>query len=467
MQDRDSERPQLHFITGRLAEYALRATVEEASKTLGFDYTIGVMPITVAALITPRWLLRHIDIPPATTEVILPGYIGDDTSEIERVTQARVRVGPRDLRELPEFLGAKKSSPRELSKFDIEIIAEINHAPRYTTAQLLAEAATLRAAGADRIDVGCDPGIRWSRVGEAVASLVAEGHAVSIDSFDSVEVAEACRSGASLVLSVNSQNARAAADWGAEVVAIPDTPTDLDSLDRTLEILDAARVPLRIDPILEPIGMGLADSLIRYHTVRHRYPELAMMMGIGNLTELTDVDSAGINVLLLGLCEELRIGSVLTTQVINWARTAVRECDLARRLVYYAVSHRVPPKRVDDALVVLRDPQLRPHPPGTLERLAESVRDNNFRLYAQDDVLHLVSANLHLSDRDPFRLFEQLLAVPQGAAVDPSHAFYLGFELSKALTALQLGKQYEQDESLRWGYLTEPERHHRLKRRRR
>jgi hypothetical protein len=26
-----------------------------------------------------------------------------------------------------------------------------------------------------------------------------------------------------------------------------------------------------------------------------------------------------------------------------------------------------------------------------------------------------------------------------------------------------LGKQYEQDESLRWGFLTAPESHHRLK----
>ncbi len=54
-----------------------------------------------------------------------------------------------------------------------------------------------------------------------------------------------------------------------------------------------------------------------------------MMMGIGNLTEMTDVDSAALNVLLLGICQELGIGSVLTTEVINWARSSVRECDLA------------------------------------------------------------------------------------------------------------------------------------------
>ena len=96
-------------------------------------------------------------------------------------------------------------------------------------------------------------------------------------------------------------------------------------------------MPLRIDPVLEPIGFGFAASLGRYLEVRRRYPDAEMMMGIGNLTELTDVDSAGVNVLLLGFCQELGIRSVLTTQVINWARTSVRECDLARRLMHHAV----------------------------------------------------------------------------------------------------------------------------------
>jgi hypothetical protein len=42
------------------------------------------------------------------------------------------------------------------------------------------------------------------------------------------------------------------------------------------------------------------------------------------------------------------------------------------------------------------------------------------------------------------------------------HSFYLGFELAKAMTALTLGKNYEQDEALRWGMLTQEESHTRL-----
>ena len=135
--------------------------------------------------------------------------------------------------------------------------------------------------------------------------------------------------GAELVLSVNATNREHAADWGVEVVVIPDQPGSLEGLDETITLLDRQGVAYRIDPILEPIGFGFAASLGRYLEVRRRYPHAAIMMGVGNLTELTDVDSAGVNTLLVGFCQELAIRSVLTTAVINWARSSVREIDLA------------------------------------------------------------------------------------------------------------------------------------------
>ena len=53
-----------------------------------------------------------------------------------------------------------------------------------------------------------------------------------------------------------------------------------------------------IDPILEPIGIGFMASLERYAKARRRYPDAEMLMGIGNLTELTAADSTGVNALL-------------------------------------------------------------------------------------------------------------------------------------------------------------------------
>jgi para-aminobenzoate synthetase component 1 len=279
------------------------------------------------------------------------------------------------------------------------------------------------------------------------------------------------KAGAELVLSVNATNRQAARHWGCEVVVIPDDPKTLAGLDETVQMLASAGVPLRIDPILEPIGCGFAASLGRYLEVRRRYPDAAMLMGIGNLTELTDADSAGLNVLLLGFCQELGIHSVLTTQVIPWAQTSVRECDLARRLVAAAVRLGIPPKHREPRLIVLRDPKVRRFGPEALDQLAQQIKDPNYRIFAEDGQIHLIGAGLHLADTDPFRLFERLLhpgfdGAPDShppARVDPSHAFYLGYEMAKAAIALTLGKDYRQDEALRWGYLTVEETSHRLR----
>ncbi len=171
------------------------------------------------------------------------------------------------------------------------------------------------------------------------------------------------------MLSVNSSNLHQAADWGAEVVVIPDS-TDAssyrDSIAESIAYLEQKAVPYRIDPILEPIGYGFAASLERYRTIREAFPDAAMMMGIGNITELTDCDSAGLNLMLLAICEEWRITSILTTQVIPWAKTSVRECDVARRMLHYAIQHRIPPKRLDARLVMLRDPRIRSYSPKVL-----------------------------------------------------------------------------------------------------
>jgi dihydropteroate synthase-like protein len=274
---------------------------------------------------------------------------------------------------------------------------------------------------------------------------------VSIDSFNPAEVSAAVSAGADLVLSVNSGNRDIAKSWGCEVVAVPDVPANLDSLDQTIEVLAAAGVPFRIDPVIEPIGFGFAASLGRYLEVRRRYPNAEIMMGVGNLTELTDVDSAGVNVMLLGFCQELGIRSVLTTEVIPWCRSAVRELNVARRLVYHACNEHVLPKHLAPELIMLRDPKILDHGDQTLQELAARVTDPSFRLFAERGLLHVINGQMYLQGENPFALFEKMLKQED---IDPAHAFYLGYEMAKAVTALTLGKNYVQDQALRWGFLT-------------
>ncbi len=455
-----------HFVTGRLAEHSLRQILEPLAPQVGFEYSVDVLPITVAALMTPQWIASRLNVPVGTTRVLLPGYCEGDLAPVDQVAGVPVERGPRDLRRLPDFFG-REPTPADYGHYDIEIIAEINHCPRLPLAEIRAEARRLAADGADMIDVGCEPDGPWAGVADVVRALHEDGHRVSIDSLDPREIEPAVRAGAELVLSVNSTNRAAARDWGCEVVVVPDDPRGLAGLEETVDELAQAGVRLRIDPVLEPIGFGFAASLGRYAEVRQRYPDAEMMMGIGNLTELTDVASAGVNAVLLGFCEELGIRSVLTTQVINWARSSVRECDLARRLVYHSVRQRVLPKHLEPRLVLLRDPKITEVSADELDRMSHQIKDANYRVFVSGGEVHVVSRGTYLHDADPFALFEQLMHSSPGARMpknlDTSHAFYLGYEMCKAATALALGKQYEQDEPLDWGFLTREESRHRLR----
>lgn len=442
----------------------MRVTLSELASASGFEYHIQVLPITVAALMTPRWIAARLKIPEGTTRIVIPGYCDGDLEPLREATGLPLVVGPKDLRDLPHLFDQQKKPP-DLTPWSIEIIAEINYAPRLPRDRMIEMARSLAESGADYVDIGCEPGDYWTGVADAVKAVKDLGLRVSIDSLNPREIEPAVRAGAELVLSVNETNREAAPDWGVPVVVIPDDIACVESLEPTLEFLAEKRVPFRIDPILEPIGLGFAASLERYMMARRRWPDAEMMMGIGNLTELTDVDSAGVNFLLLGICQELNINSVLTTEVINWARSSVRECNWARRLVHHAVHHHVPPKNLSNELVSLRDRRLVQYGAAQLAKLAKQIKDSNYRIFAEEGEIHLLGSGQHLSDRDPFVIFDQL-AQTNPKNLSPSHAFYLGYEMSKALTALTLDKQYTQDESLDWGHLTEDEKNrHRLKKR--
>jgi dihydropteroate synthase-like protein len=445
------------FVTGKLAEPALRRTVTELAPQVGFEPDVAVLGISVAALMTPDWVARRLEVRPDVSRVMLPGWCEGDLSRVEQKAGVPVELGPKDLRDLPEHFGQGANQPAGYGACDIEIVAEINHVPRLSWDAVLAAAQRYRADGADVIDLGCDPGGLWVGAGEVVRRLRDAGFRVSIDTMDHREVELATKAGAELVLSVNSTNVDAAREWGAEVVAVPDDPATLAGLESTIDRLQRDSVKYRIDPVIEPIGFGFAASLERYLEVRRRWPQAEIMMGIGNLTELTDVDSAGVNALLIGFCQELGIRSVLTTEVINWARSSVREIDLARRLMYHAVKNRVLPKHVEPRLVMLRDTKLHEHGPAALAELAARITDPNFRIFAEGGEIHVMNSRGHLHGTDPFLLFDQMLAAN---AIDSSHAFYLGYEMAKAVTALTLGKDYRQDQALDWGFLTRREVSH-------
>lgn len=445
-------RERILFVTGRLAEPSLQGIVQPLSDQIGFEYEIATLGISVAALMHADWVGRKLAVPANISRVILPGWCGGELDRLSHQFGTRFVLGPKDLFDLPEFFGRETRPMPKLDEYDIEILAEINHAPHLSDEELIRTANEYRQAGADIIDLGCIPGETWPTIGTAVKMLRAEGFRISVDSFERGEVEPAVAAGAELVLSCNQSNCAWACALPVEFVVIPDQVRELDSWNLTRrQLMDAGRT-YRLDPVLEPIGFGFAASLERYYETRRRDASAAMLMGIGNLTELSEVDSAGVNFLLAAICEELQIRSVLTTQVINWGRTAIREFDLARKLVRHSVKNRVLPKHLGGKLIVLRDPKLREIGEQGLNQIAAQLTDPNFRVFAEQGEIHLMNRDGYWRGSDPYELFDRMQA--DVGLLSAEHSFYLGMELCKARTALTLGKQYIQDEALRWGFLT-------------
>jgi len=424
----DAGRRRVLFVTGTLAEPALRRTLAEMAPA--FAYDIAVMKITVAALMTTPWIARFLAVPPGTDLVLIPGLCEGEGAVIAERVGVRVEKGPKDLRQIPEYFG-RAALAREYGAYDIEIVAEVNNAPRLARDALRREAEHYRASGADVIDIGCTPGRAFPELADVVRELVGAG-----------------------MLSVNRSNLDVARDFGGtktRVVVIPDFGQGIETLEPSIAALERWGVTYLIDPVIEPIGFGFFASLERFAAVRRRYPAAPLFMGIGNITELTAADTTGVNALLIAICEEMGVRAVLTTEVIPWARGVVREVDIARRLMHYAITQKSLPKGVDDRLVTLQDPTILAYHETELRELQARVTDPNFRIFADRDVITVFNDELFVRGTDIQEIFARL------GVDEATHAFYLGRELMKAQLALTLGKNYRQEGALQWGYLTPPD----------
>ena len=175
------------------------------------------------------------------------------------------------------------------------------------------------------------------------------------------------------------------------------------------------------------------------------------MIGTHHLSELTDADTTGLNALLAGLAQELNLSFILTTEVAPWARGSVQELDIARRLMHYAVTEGVLPKRLEEGLLTVKESRRLRQDEATLREMQAALTDPNLRIYIDDSQIYAFNADLWVSGTDIEAIFAQL------GINEASHAFYLGQELTKARLALQLGKNYQQDQPLKWGYLSAAE----------
>ncbi len=432
------------FLTGRLAQPQLErvlAGIDDAP----FTYEVREIGLQVAALMTADMIRRRVEAPVQASRIVVPGRCRGDLDALSAHYGIPVQRGPEELKDLPRYFD-RAAKPVDLSEYEVAIFAEIVDAPRLTVETIVARAHSLRRDGADVIDLGCLPETAFAHLEDSVRALKAEGFAVSVDSVDVQELLRGGRAGADYLLSLTADTLWVADEVASTPVLIPRTPHDEASLHAAIDAMSAKGRAFLADPILDPIPFGLVASIVRYHALRTRYPEAPIMMGVGNLTELTEADTSGINALLFGMAAELNVAAVLTTQVSAHARRAVKEADWARRIMHAAARQRSLPKGLNDALMTVHAKHPFPDTPDEIAATAAQVRDPNFRVQVSTQGLHVYNRDGLRTGLGAFELWPQL-----GLEGDASHAFYMGVELAHAQLAWQLGKRYTQDQPLDWG----------------
>lgn len=443
------------FLTGHLAEPRLEAVLKSMDPE--FEWRVVDIGVKVAALMTEDIIMRRLPDAGGADKILLPGRCRGDLGRLSAHYGVPVESGPDEVKDIPVFFGRARR-PSDMSKYDINIFAEIIDATAMSIEDILARAEDYSHRGADVIDLGCLPDTPFPHLEDTVRALKIHGYKVSVDSADPDELLRGGKAGADYLLSLDETRLHVADEVSSVPVLIPAVHGDLDSLRRAMAVLDEKGRPYLADPVLDPINFGFMTSLGRYAELRRTRPDVDILLGTGNLTELTEADTTGITAALIGIASELNIKNVLVVQVSPHTRRTYEEHDAARRLMFASRADGELPKGYTDELLGLHSKRPFPLTPDEVAENAAAVRDKNFRIEVADDGVHVYNRDGHHVAQDIFELYPKL-----DVDGDTGHAFYLAAELAKAEIAWRLGKRYAQDEPLDWGVAADKPREDRTR----
>ena len=439
-----SKKPEhILFLTGKLAEKQLHQILEKMQPK--FTYTVHQLGLKVAGLMTTDMIHRRLKDTFNADRMVLPGRCRGDIESLSATLDLPIERGPEEVKDLPLFFG-KEAHHYDLSDYKVKIFAEIVDAPNISVDEVVKRAYYYKQNGADVIDIGCLPGTRFPHLEDIIRTLKQESFTVSIDSLEDDDLLRGGKAGADYMLSLTNKSIWIADEVETTPILIPEVHGDLSTLEHAISVLQAKNKAFIVDPILDPIHFGFTESITRNYTFRQKHPEIEMMLGVGNITELTHADTSGMNALLLAICSELNINHILATEVSQHACRAVKEADHARRIMYAAQQNNTLPKHIDASLMTVHDTSPFPYQLNEIQDLAAEIKDPSYRIQTSPEGLHIYNRDGLHTAKDPFDLFPELKVEN-----DAGHAFYLGVELARAEISWQLGKRFNQDQSLDWG----------------
>jgi len=346
-------------VTGRLAEHI----VEEAVSDAAF---VKVVDVDVASFITERHL-NGLDVS-GYDLVLVPGLVSGDFSAVENKYGVPVRRGPKHAVDLGfvlsfadtvefshsvpacELLSSKnrKKAFETVAQLEagseyaftvqnvriggnsrMKVMAEVVGADSFSEAGLDHIIRLFVHEGADIIDLGmsldaqAEDAIRTVKIAKRVCNVP-----VSIDTFNPDLLAASLDEGVDLCLSLNSENMDA-----------------VRSLEKNIAAAKEYKIKHIIaDPVLDAINHGFSKSVIRFVEFHRRNPDIPLFFGVGNVSELVDIDSTGVNGLLAGIGCEIGASILFTPEFSDKNKGSIRELKTASEMMILSKHRESAPK---------------------------------------------------------------------------------------------------------------------------
>ncbi len=503
----------LVLVTGRAACRLIEEIAEKLERELSVEARVLCLPIPVAAMMTTEYLERelpkHAEALAGADVVMIPGYTKGDASGLSSALGLRVVKGPKHagdiLLAVKALLSGAELSPTQPAD---ELLLE----QRAAIEREVLEKARARAAAERHFNIRKAPvsphyplvifelyllgrgevlPAHWRGAAES-ADLVSIGVGEGIDASTVLEFIEALRREVSKPLGLDAADPSLVVELAGAVDFITSFPADNvdwlvkhggvlrdkpvvltasqgkceERVEELLGALEKARKhgfsKLVLDPVLSPPLQGLAESMRAYLELKKASPA-PVLMGVGNVTELSDVDSHGLNALLAFIGVEVGIELYLTTEASAKTRGCVRELRRALDMAVVARELKKPPKDTAIELLLLKSKKLYtpelPKAPLTVKAVEKhswapdprgyfkiAVDYVNGEIVVQHYEYGAEAPTVEIRGENPYAILKAI--VERGLASRADHFFYLGYELAKAEAALKLGRNYEQDRDL-------------------
>ncbi len=426
-------------------------------------------------------------------------YQRDTEIEMKGVIRKKKQDILADPKEQGNYLVISEEHPELICHPELPavLLGEIVDAPLKKKEKIFEKIEYLRRSGADIIDLGAVAGEEHGKFFKKIIPQIHQkyGLPVSIDSLNPNEIIAAYQGGVDMILSICEFNYKRIINHPSvrkevPIVLIPfsgKSSIDQEKINspeyRLAQLMKLGNIMVKngfeklfLDPITNsPISPGLVPSIEALSLLNRSiskipqnseggeiYKRPQLFMGIGNVSELTDGESPGINTLLAMIAAECNVTGILTTEYSNKCRRNLKEVKKSLNLAFLAKNYQAPPinlgvdalflksknsypKRLEDSQKILdidaEDEPAIMDPKGYFKIFIEK-KDELIELSYYENETKSDMANITIRGKDAVLIYKKVIEMGLVSRLD--HAAYLGKELKKAELAVKYGIGYKQ-----------------------